>query len=169
MKNLFSAGLLALALTGLSAPSSFAGAFGLIPHHHCCSCGCSVCIRPYNAFSPVCCGTMYCDGCFPFTGGPGGPGGCGPGGCAPGGLNYFGLPCDGGCVGQGDPVSDPSSTPPTATVGGVPPGSVSHMAAYPPQTGLSAVGYYPGYGYGYVPQLPAYGAGMNAPAGGVGR
>ena len=35
---------------------------------------CTFCVKPYNAFSPVCCGTLFCDGCCPQFGLPGQPG-----------------------------------------------------------------------------------------------
>ncbi|HEY7312669.1 MAG TPA: hypothetical protein VH643_25110 [Gemmataceae bacterium] len=112
MKKILTAALLTLASSSLLATPSFAGCcFGLIPH----SCGCcsKFCVRQYNAFSPVCCGTVYCDGCCPF-----GSGGCG-GGCGPcgdgmccGGLNYFGVlgcgpsGCCGGCCPPGGCCAD---------------------------------------------------------------
>src|SRR3954451_12223106 len=93
MKKLLLAGVLAVATCGLVAAPSFAGAFGLFTCGGCCSCGCNFCVRQYNAFSPVCCGSITCDGCLPIAG-------CGAGGQ---GLNYSGIPCghfpDGGGIG----------------------------------------------------------------------
>ncbi len=67
--------LLLAALVGLGAwlqiPSQVmaSGAFGLFTCGGCCKkCGCEVCIRPYNAFSPVLCGSICVDNCFPFSG-----------------------------------------------------------------------------------------------------
>jgi hypothetical protein len=106
MKKILTAALLTFASSSLLATPSFAGCcFGLIPH----SCGCcsKFCVRQYNAFSPVCCGTVYCDGCCPFGSGCGGfgpgfagdCGGCGDMCC---GLNYSGiLGCPTGCCGDG--------------------------------------------------------------------
>jgi hypothetical protein len=58
-----------------------AGTFGLCIHRKCHGCcgGCSVCIRPYNAFTPVVSGCLIADGCMPFSGG----GANGANGCAP--------------------------------------------------------------------------------------
>jgi hypothetical protein len=82
MKKLLYTGLLGFAaLTLMSAPVQ-AHTFGLFIHHRCCRCcdKCSVCIRPYNAFTPVISGNLVADGCFPFSGagGNGGPGACAP-------------------------------------------------------------------------------------------
>jgi hypothetical protein len=58
--------LTALSLAGLAlsaAPSSA----GWLCHH--CGCNCYstvITCRPYNAFTPVCCGSLVCDGCCPF-------------------------------------------------------------------------------------------------------
>src|SRR5579885_3642067 len=98
MKKLLPAALLAVVVSGAITSKTFAWGccFGLIPHHGCCGCcgcGAQFCVRQYNAFSPVCCGTIYCDGCCPFGGGygPGMYGGpCADGMCPSGdcGLNY---------------------------------------------------------------------------------
>ncbi|HWG46274.1 MAG TPA: hypothetical protein VN688_26165 [Gemmataceae bacterium] len=122
MKKLLPCALLALAVSGFTATTSFAGCtFGLFYNRcGCCGCGAKFCVRQYNAFSPVCSGTVFCDGCCPFgSGGGGGPGygpgfggGCGPcaGGMCPSGgcgLNYSGvMSCpaggcaDGSCLGS---------------------------------------------------------------------
>src|SRR6202043_792644 len=38
-------------------------------HKHCCHqrCCTTICCEPYNAFSPVCCGTVTCCGCCPIA------------------------------------------------------------------------------------------------------
>lgn len=54
---------------------SASDAFGLFTCGCCRKCGCEVCIRPYNAFSPVLCGTICGDNCFPCGGNQCG---CGP-------------------------------------------------------------------------------------------
>lgn len=153
MKKFLTAALLALAVSGLSAVPSFAwGTFGLIPHGCCCGCCCScnVCIRPYNAFSPVCCGSLCCDGCMPFSGGA-----CGNG-C---GIPACGLPAS-TCMNQ-LPGTAPAANP-TAVAGAPtqPFGQPNMAAAAAPQGGLYSAGYhptfYPGYGYG-MPQAPAAG------------
>jgi hypothetical protein len=130
MKKLFSSALLSLVVSGLAAVPSFAGCtFGLFPHScGCCGCGAKFCVRQYNAFSPVCCGTVFCDGCCPFGSGCGqGMGGCGMGGCGPcgdgmceggmcpGGLNFSGVmtcPPGGGCADGACLGSLPAAEPP---------------------------------------------------------
>jgi hypothetical protein len=139
MKKLLPSAILAVVVSGVLTAQSFAGCcFGLIPHHGCCGCcgcGATFCVRQYNAFSPVCCGTVYCDGCCPI--GPGGcGGGCGPAGC---GLNYSGLPA--GCCGPmgcGDgaalgslPAADPAVGAPVdgaAPAAPLPSGPTSRLA-----------------------------------------
>ncbi len=157
MKKLLPSALLALAVSGFAAAESFAGAFGLFPHCGCCGCGAKFCVRQYNAFSPVCCGTVFCDGCCPFGSGCGpnfGGGGGGPcaGGMCPGGgggLNYMGVMgcppggCDGGCLGslpptEGAPVSDAAQPPtnpimsPSPLPSQMPAGATSQVANYRP-------------------------------------
>jgi hypothetical protein len=168
MKKILSAALVTLALTGLSARPASAGAFGLIPHGGCCGCcGCNFCIRQYNAFSPVCCGTVYCDGCMPFGSG------------APGCLGYSGFPAsgpwnclDGSCVGQLPPAevmpAAPAAPPLQSLPSAMPKGPPAATAG-PAQPGVYSAGYRPafypgyGYGYGYAPQAPVNGPG-SAPA-----
>lgn len=103
MKKLLPAAILALIVSGVMTSESFAWGccFGLIPHRGCCGCcgcGAQFCVRQYNAFSPVCCGTVFCDGCCPFGAGGGGYGGCGMG--AMGGMMPF-AGTMGGCCGPG--------------------------------------------------------------------
>jgi hypothetical protein len=64
MKKLLSPTLLALAAFAVLPAASYAGAFVHFPCLHCChTCGCGgICLRPYNAFSPVDCGTVDCCG-----------------------------------------------------------------------------------------------------------
>lgn len=131
MKKLFSSALLALAVSGFAAVPSFAGCtFGLFPHScGCCGCGAKFCVRQYNAFSPVCCGTIFCNGCCPFGGGygPGMYGGpCADGMCPSGdcGLNYSGIMscppggcADGACLGSlpaAESVAPGAATPPAS-------------------------------------------------------
>jgi hypothetical protein len=181
MKKVLTVALLSLSLTGPAVPSASAGAFGLFPSCGCCGCGCSVCIRQYNAFSPVCCGTMFCDGCMPF-------GNCGAGGCGgpagPWGLNYMGQAgcgaCGAGGCGPGGCAANFGQLPPTGGMPVVPPGATVEsmpqaMPTGPTSATTVAVGqpgaypvsyhpaYYPGYGYGYAPQMPASGPGGNVP------
>lgn len=126
MKKLLPTAVLALVVSGVVTTQSFAGCcFGLLHHHcGCCGCGAKFCVRQYNAFSPVCCGTVFCDGCCPFGacggyGGYGGAGMCGPGGC--GVMPYSGvLGCgpggcaDGACLGS-LPAAEPAPGAPVTT------------------------------------------------------
>lgn len=92
MKKILYSTLFAIAGFALSAvPASAGCTFGLFPHScGCCGCGAKFCVRQYNAFSPVCSGTVFCNGCCPF--------GAGYPGCMPG----AGGPCAGGmCPGGG--------------------------------------------------------------------
>src|SRR5580658_10342963 len=57
--------------------------------------------RPYNAFTPICWGNLYCDGCCPNPCGVASGcnmmpsyGGCGYGGCAPGLPSFASTPWD---------------------------------------------------------------------------
>src|SRR5262245_22685128 len=90
MKRILSLALLVGAAWAGTATSSFAaGAFGLFPSP-CCG-GCSFCLRPYNAFSPLTCGVAD-TGC-PYKC-PGFGGGC----CKGGGCNSYVPPSyDNGC------------------------------------------------------------------------
>lgn len=128
MKKLLSSTALALVVSAFATAPSFAGCcFGLLHGHcGCCGCGAKFCVRQYNAFSPVCSGTVFCDGCCPFGacgggyggyGGFGAPGMCGPGGCGvmpfSGMLNCGPGGCaDGACLGS-LPAADPGVGAPT--------------------------------------------------------
>src|SRR5262249_2617705 len=105
MKKLFAAALLSCAIVG--ATTSQASAWGC---WRCCnSCYAKICVRPYNAFTPTCFGTITCIGCNPVNfGGPmGGMGpACGGGSCGP--SCYSG--CDGGYLGTLPPPA-PGSRP----------------------------------------------------------
>lgn len=117
MKKLLPSAALALVVSAFVSATSFAGhTFGLFYHHGCCNCGAKFCVRQYNAFSPVCSGTVFCDGCCPF--GPSGCGYGGNGGCANGacGVPFMGnLGCgDGSCLGS-LPPSEPAPNAPATT------------------------------------------------------
>jgi hypothetical protein len=163
MKKMLTAAFAALALMGSSARPASAGVFGLIPHTGCGCCGCNFCVRQYNAFSPVCCGTVYCDGCCPI--------GCGGPGC----FNYMGFPscgpwgnldsttCGTTPMTPAVPVPATPATPiPQNLPNALPKGPPSAAAGYG-QPGVYSAGYWPafysGYGYGYAPQAPVYGTG----------
>ena len=121
MKKLLSIGVLALASLWLTpGTSSAGGTFGLFTQASCwpfgclAGCGChkcctTICVKPYNAFSPTCSGTMYCDGFCPI-------GAQGAGfGIAPSG-GYGTLPPAGSC-GDGAPVDmTPYEGQPTTVV-----------------------------------------------------
>jgi hypothetical protein len=126
MKKLLPSALLALAAFGFVTGESFAGCFGLIPHHGCCGhcgCGATFCVRQYNAFSPVACGSLCLDGVAPFSAGYGGGcGACADGMCPGGfcGLNYSGLPAGPGCLGCLPANEDASPAAPKSSSGSNP-------------------------------------------------
>jgi hypothetical protein len=184
MKNLLTSALLAVAASAFVAAPSFAGCcFGLCYKHcGCCGCGAQFCVRQYNAFSPVCCGTVFCDGCCPFGSGGGyggygpGYGGCGPcaggmcpGGMCPGGLNYSGVlgsctpGCDGACLGSLPPAESTSGVPatvesnpivsPSALPSQMPPGPVSQTIN---DRGIQNTSYRPASPPATVPVRPIY-------------
>lgn len=165
MKKLLTAALLAVASTTFMALPANAGCcFGLFYRHcGCCGCGATFCVRQYNAFSPVCSGTVFCDGCCPFGSGGGGyggygpgfMGGCGPcaGGMCPGVMNYSGvLSCpqggacaDGSCLGSlpatdpGAPVADAPATAGSPSSGANPVVTPSPLPNYVPGSPTSQV------------------------------
>jgi hypothetical protein len=66
MKKLLLSIALGLSALAVTPEASKAGTFGLFT---CGGCGCSsccFCVRPYNAFTPVCSGNITCMGCMPF-------------------------------------------------------------------------------------------------------
>src|SRR5439155_10796780 len=98
MKKLFTTALLSLA--GLAVTTSQASAFFNCCGWRCCNkYSAKICVRPYNAFTPTCFGTITGIGCNPMNfGGPtwNGPAcgpSCGPVCCSSGG-------CDSGFLGQ---------------------------------------------------------------------
>lgn len=141
MNRMFLAAALGVAaLAGLAGP-----ALALWPFH-CCSpskkCGADFCIRQYNAFSPVCHGTVFCDGIHPFAG-PGYPGAVSPR------LDSFASHCP---TCQGGPV-------PGAPMMGHPGMGAPGMAM--PGYGAPMHGM-PGYG-APMNGMPGYGAPMYGP------
>src|SRR5262249_55929278 len=154
MNKMLLGGLLGLASLALASAPARAGAFGCCTSsaygccfgkcfRRCCNpCGCCcasvLCIRQYNAFTPVCCGSLYCDGCTPFGAPCGGGGyGCGPARLAP------------GC-----PTICGDATPTCAAPAPVPQQQMAArpmMVQYAP---VQMVGYYPTY-YGAAPMWPA--------------
>jgi hypothetical protein len=118
MKKLLFAAVLSLAGVGLGAGQ--ASAWPLHCHHCCKNCA-SICVRPYNAFSPSIFGSLCVDGCFPLScanGGPGGPQGYGPPPCYGGGFGCAGDGC--GAPGAPAPGKSTAGGPPTVLPGTVP-------------------------------------------------
>src|SRR5262245_56186770 len=125
MKKLYAVAYLSLATLGLASSDAFAAG--------CCRCKCkkhccysySICCRPYNAFSPICCGNMCCDGCCGQCQPSCGCNltlGCGcAAGCAGGDCSCLGqLPAPGPApVGPGvpSPVASPAPAPAPGTPG----------------------------------------------------
>jgi hypothetical protein len=169
MKKLVAASLLSLAVWALATAEASAW-FGCCGHH-CCGRHCysySICCRPYNAFTPVCFGNLYCDGCCmppsgmwqsacgaanPFAGCGAGQWGCeGCGGQLPapdvierGGPPPAFTPPAPTPMGSAQPL--PSNGAGWAWSAGIPPYGMVQPAAY-------GQAYYPNYYNGYYPQMP---------------
>jgi hypothetical protein len=176
MKKLLFLGFLSLAALAADAANARAW-FDCCCRHHCCKYSTVLCIRPYNAFSPVAYGNIIADGCMPvnvyggqlpctpscFNGG----GGCAGPGCCTSGCCDFGCLPPAGAIGQPLPQGNPGPqfTPPNPTplnpgTSTVAPNLMGYTYGYsyaPVQT----VGYYPyaqpvaPMNY-YQPQGPAY-------------
>jgi hypothetical protein len=90
MKKLLLSAFLGFATLALTPALSQAKTFGLFTGCGLCCCSkCTFCVRPYNAFTPVCSGNITCMGCcMPFAPQPNYGGldypGAGPGCPAPG-------------------------------------------------------------------------------------
>ncbi len=162
MKRFLLATVVSVAAIALTSGQASAGHF-----HHCYSKCCTFCCKPYNAFSPICCGTLFCDGCCPQFGcqmhqPPGGPGPAGGAGC-PDGACAYGAGLDGACAdgscgggapwsgsaylpsGSGSDGQAPAMTGP-ATGGQLPmPGTTPFQAPTPQPlpNGTGAQSYYP--------------------------
>jgi hypothetical protein len=99
MRKLLLLGLLSLGMVSATSSSAQAWFF-----HNCCgcnSCTTTLCIKPYNAFSPVAYGNIVADGCMPLNVYGGGlpcmrqpfyPGACAAPSCFTSGC------CDTGCL-----------------------------------------------------------------------
>jgi hypothetical protein len=161
---------------------SNASAWGLFNHcgpcyhrgHHCFET--HITCRPYNAFTPICWGNLYCDGCCPNPCGVASGcnmmpswGGGGYGGCAPGmpcaGYPMGGLPSFASTPWDAAPGSFPNnpygpqqSIPMQVPTNNVPPGVNTTMYGNPgTYYGVQPANYYPGYYYGYPMQYyPGY-------------
>jgi hypothetical protein len=119
MKKLFALALLSLAVTGwLTTPANAWWPFS------CCGTKCctTICLRQYNAFTPICTGKLSCDGCCPINLA------CGQLGSGPAIFNA-GPGCVGGAcyagsaynLGQLPPAALMSQPLPAPTAGGVAP------------------------------------------------
>jgi hypothetical protein len=180
MKRLLSLAMLATAALASSATPSFAGTFGLFYCGRWCNC-CDVCIRPYNAFSPVCCGMGEIMG----GGGSKWGKGCGCGDDCGWRLPYFGSICSKGCCCSynGMPIPEGPAIfqgqAPTAIAGympsAVPAGVMARPAlqpvSYQPSFYPPAYSAYPVYPMGYAPApvwggypMPAYYPAQVAPS-----
>jgi len=178
MKKIF-----ALFVSSLAALAGVAGSASAWCGDCCCSSKCcaTICLRPYNAFTPVCCGSLCVDGCASMMFG---------------GM-YMGHPCYAGMHGlPGYPYPGmypmagtipgtvaPRTTPPPAATPATPPafkaptptpnpmtgsaqpeaGPVGQAVPYPMAYGpvqYAGYSYYPGYG-----MMPYYWNGPVVPAG----
>ncbi len=170
MKKMLSIGVLTLASMWLTAGTSSAGgsAFGLFTQAscwpfncfancHCCCGGCSnICIRPYNAFSPPCCGTLFTDDLCQMRN----QSGCGS---AQGALPYGDLPsvgcCDSDSGGTLKPTPERAPTAPTPVAPGTKtsfmvPGTFQSYG--PMQIGYYYPSYMPAYNYNTQPIAAPY-------------
>jgi hypothetical protein len=140
MKKLF-LGLVSLATLCASASSAQAW------FHHCCGCNhctTTLCIRPYNAFSPVAYGSIVGDGCLPINIYGGGlP-------CMRGPYGYAGPSCftsgccDSGCL----PPAGGGTTPAPAQP--MPQGAPGKQFTPPNPAPLTQGAYVVPMGYDYV-------------------
>jgi hypothetical protein len=118
MKKLLVLGLVSLTVLGGLPQLALAGPF-------CWRCRCSkystyICIRPYNAFSPVCYGNIMADGCCPLMMGGGQFSGCCPGPSTPSCFTACAPSCTmgfdgGGCLPAPGNVQQPQAAAPNAT------------------------------------------------------
>lgn len=163
MRRILLFGAVGLAMLTLSAQTSEAGLFHCWGRHcgrHCTT----ICMQPYNAFSPVCYGSLTCVGCSPFHMGggpmmppayPGFMGGFNPYDCMPPSCYSSGC-CDSSCL----PAPAGNGTPAPAPNGGE-----GQKFTPPPPTPLPSISYYgqpmpsplqtAGY-YGYAPYYGGY-------------
>jgi hypothetical protein len=164
MKKKLLVGLLSAAMLALNGPAAQAGL--LFGHCHGCGhCKCGkystyLCIRPYNAFSPVCCGSVTCIGCCPMMGGMGfgmgGPEACMPScfnGCC--GPSYASSGCcDSGCLPPAGAVANgPAGQAPNAPLTPQPNGPTTPTFTAPGPTPIPTSQQWPAplpYGYGVV-------------------
>lgn len=172
MKRFLLAAVLSVGTLALTSGQASAFPFRCKCYNKCCT----FCVKPYNAFSPVCCGTLFCDGCCPqfgcktqqFPAGPcceaGHPdGACADGSCG-GGAPWSGPAYLPSASGPG--VQLPAMTGP-ASDGQLPIPSTTPFqppSPLPLPNGTGAQSYYPrpyaapvqpvAYPYGYQPAYP---------------
>lgn len=146
--------LTALSLAGVALSAAPASAWWLLPRHHGINRFSTVIVcRPYNAFTPVCHGSMVCDGCCPFSC-PGLPSGahCGPGLSNP----MLGLCHDpAGLQAMHQPMMMPQyALPQQQFQAPAPAAQQTQMpAAYPVHPAAYQQGYYPMYYPAYQQQM----------------
>jgi hypothetical protein len=172
MKKLFALAFISLAAVTGTASSAKAW-WPCFPLFDCCKgscCSTTICLRQYNAFTPVCSGTLNCDGCCPLNLSCGYPGsgpavmapGCANGACySPYGASVYaggGYP-----MGQLPPAAMLSQPPMQGPVmGGMPVAPTAPVQVQPGQTSaapqllpfagqVQPVGYRPMYYYGAAP------------------
>jgi hypothetical protein len=183
-----------LALAGLALHVTEASAFFCCKpwrcHRGCHRCTTCITCRPYNAFTPICWGNLYCDGCCPspcgvaggqlpfqYMGGFGayyGGMGCCPPTCA---ASMYPAVLNGGMMGYHGGTVLPDSTPAAPKTNTPAPGGSNFTPPTPapatsyyypgynpymnPYYGVMRTGYYPNYmGYGAYPNY-GYGYGYN--------
>ena len=117
MKKLIAAAVLSVIAAGVTAGN--ASAFWPF----CCHKG-TIKVRPYNAFTPACFGTMYCDGCMPMQARfPN----CDQGGCAVGQLP--------GSIGVPATVQAPAALGQPTTAQIMPQGQLIYPGQFAPNAG----------------------------------
>jgi hypothetical protein len=175
MKKVLSIGVLTLASLWLTpGASSAGGTFGYFtqascwPFNCCAGCKCcssTLCIKPYNAFSPTCSGTMYCDGFCPL----GSPPGYGSPQCALPIAPFGSLPSVGSCCEdpttssaapaapgafEAQRISNPPAPLPAVNTSGF---RQNPVASYGPmQIGYTYPAYAPSYNYVQPMAVPYY-------------
>jgi hypothetical protein len=168
MRKLLFAAILSLAGVGLTAERASAWFFLDWFHCHNCCKGATLCIKPYNAFTPSVFGSIVADGCFPVALNQGGMYPCmgngqpcfqGNGGCGFNGVPGEVPVINGNVLPSGDaavPQALPSAPPPApmAAPGPMPAPTTTSQAW---QNWIQAANYYRGMyypPYGFAPQVP---------------
>lgn len=182
MKKLFALGFLSLAALGLATEQASAWwpCFPLFNCDKCSSCTTTIKLRQFNAFTPICSGSLYCDGCAPMSLSCCRPGMDGPALFGPNCMqNCYGGFCaangDAACLGQlpapmganpmpmsvtpAAPNAAPAWQPPQpAPVPTTQPTSWNMMYQRPMYYPVQPVMYRPMYYPAYAPMMPSTGA-----------